>query len=63
VEAHPSEDDASGAIFNPFASVGTAVHQPIPVEPEAQGGDWALPLAVAILGVICICALLRKLLG
>jgi hypothetical protein len=54
-------DDVYGAVFNPFASVGIAVHQPA-VEAPAQNGDWALPLVVALVGMVCIGVLVRKFL-
>jgi hypothetical protein len=58
--ASSSDDRADGAAFNPFASVGIAVDPA--VEAPAQSGDWALPLVAALVGMVCIGKLVRKLL-
>jgi len=61
-EGASSRDNvAYAAAFNPFASVGTAVEQPAIAAP-APTGDWALPLVVALVGLVGIAALARKVL-
>jgi hypothetical protein len=59
--ASSSDNLVYAAAFNPFASVGSALDQPA-VEAPAQSGDWALPLLVALVGMVCIGKLVRKFL-
>jgi hypothetical protein len=59
--ASAKPDVVYAAGFNPFASSRTAVNPPV-VQASAQRGDLALPLAVALAGMICIGLLVRKFL-
>jgi hypothetical protein len=58
----PASEKSSGALFNPFGTVAAASHQPAVIQ-RHEGGDWALPLLVALLGAVFIWAMIRKLLG
>jgi hypothetical protein len=59
--ASSSDNLVYAAAFNPFASVGSALDQPA-VEAPAQSGDWALPLLVALVGMVYVGKLVRKFL-
>lgn len=55
--------DPGQAAFNPFASVGVVMRQSPPIAPQAQAGDWVLPLLVMLAGLLMIARLMRKLVG
>jgi len=57
----PAPEAAGQAAFNPFATVGTVVHAPAPLPPQPQGGDWSLPLAASVAGIVFIGWLMRKM--
>ena len=58
---NPPEDTAGQSGINPFASVGTVAQLPASAMPESQGGDLAAPVIAAVVGIIIIASLLRKL--
>jgi hypothetical protein len=59
-----ADEPAGQPGFSPFAKIGTVVQQPPPpAAPQAQAGDWVLPVLAAVVGFACIVALLRRGLG
>jgi hypothetical protein len=59
--ASARDDIVYAAAFNPFASVGMAVDPPA-IAPPAHTGDLALPLVVALGGMIGVGVLIRRFL-
>ena len=57
-----TESSAEGAVFSPFASIGVASPPAaISPPPAIEQGDWGMPAVAAVLGIVCIGAMLRKL--
>jgi hypothetical protein len=59
--AATAPEPAAQAAFNPFGTIGIVVREPAPAAPQPQDGDWSLPLTAAIVGLVFIGGLLRKL--
>jgi len=56
-----TDADAAGAVFSPFASIDVASPPPGQTPAAVQQGDWIMPIAAALFGMVCIVVLLRKL--
>jgi hypothetical protein len=49
---------AGGAAMNPFATMYVSSADHVPASPQTQE-DWTLPVAVLVIGLLCIWRMLR----
>jgi hypothetical protein len=55
------DPNLGGALFSPFASIGVPAPQAAHPPPPTQQGDWGMPVTALVLGILCIGALIQKL--